>query len=141
MANINVRYGNLAKIMSLNTVAGPDAVKNLNNAGSIDNGTFSIAMYWSPIPDPESFLRGPLVPEAFVRNITYQVNITDNFGRLVNSSKTNSTSIVITLTDVDISPCNYYNASVIAIINFELKYRGIEARIGQIYPYKGIYYY
>lgn len=127
------------------TVVGPDAVKNLK-ATFVDSNTgtfsFAIILSWDPIPEPEpgvtrdNMTLSPELFQAFVRNITYQVNITDNSGRLVNSSNTNSTSIVI---DINTTPCNYYNISVISIINFELKYSGLEAKLGLIYPYEGIY--
>ena len=110
-------------------------MKNLTASNNTVTFFNAIILHWDPIPEPEPINRRTLFPEAFVRNVTYQVNITDNFGILVNSSKTNRTIIVI---DVDITPCNYYNVSVTSVINFELRYSGLEARIGRIYPYEGM---
>ena len=108
---------------------------NLN--ASFKEDTTSIEVHWDPIPDPESAIN-VIDSRAFIRNIMYQVNVTDNFGRLVDSSTTPRVNTAILLTNNDINPCYYYDVGVISVINSN--YTGSKASREQIYPHDGIYY-
>ena len=112
-------------------------MRNLN--ASFKEDTLSIEVHWDPIPEPKSIAIDVKDPaRAFVRTITYQVNITDNFGRLVDSSTTPRVNTAILLANNDINSCYYYDVGVNSMIN--LNYTGNKASRGPVYPHEGIYY-